>query len=62
MCYLPTWPFFTDGSGIPQGLSPPGRYHHFDRTLRSNSDGVDDWVKPQPMCIQRVEFHIVVST
>jgi len=65
MCYLPTWPFFTGGPGISEILFPPvtssGRYHHFDWTSRPNSDGVDDSVKPQPRCIQRVEFQTPVS-
>ena len=64
MCYLPTWPFFTGGRGdhdIPGRLSSPIRYHHFDWSVRSNFNFVDDSVKPQPRCIQRVEFQTPVS-
>ena len=61
MCYLPTWPFFTGGSDIPEKSPPPDRYHHFDWLLRTNSDGDDDSVKPQPRCIQRVEFQTPAS-
>ena len=59
MCYLPTWPFFTGGRGEmpPKSPPPPDRHHrHFDWSLLSNFDGVDDSVKPQPRCIQRIEY------
>ena len=57
MCYLPTWPYFTGGPGemLPK-LPPPGRHRHFDWSLLPNFDGVDDSVKPQPRCIQRIEY------
>ena len=61
MCYLPTWPFFTGGrGGMPPRLPPPDRHHHFDWSLLSNNsngvESVDDSVRPQPRCIQRIEF------
>ena len=63
MCYLPTWPFFTGGSGKPGKI--PSRFHPFDWSessgLLSNSDGVDDSVKPNPRCIPRVEFQTPIS-
>ena len=65
MCYLPTWPFFKGGSGgMPPRLPPPDRYRHFDWSLlpsNRDSDDEDDSIKPQPRCIQRVEFQTPVS-
>lgn len=60
ICYLPTWPFFTgEGEDIPGRLPPSVR--QLDWSLRSNFEGVDDSVKPQPRCIPRIEFQTPIS-
>jgi len=60
ICYLPTWPFFPGAPGYP----PPDRYRFDWSLLRSSNfddDGVGEWVKPQPRCIQRIEFQTPIS-
>jgi len=67
MCYMPTWPFFSNKragrpSPPPQGPSkPPSRFLNWvQETLNFTvyntlSEPHGEWVDPQPLCIRRVE-------
>ncbi|KAK0203741.1 hypothetical protein DFS33DRAFT_1431675 [Desarmillaria ectypa] len=53
-CYLPTWPFFGRGGGGFPGRVPnhPGGP---DQPTMHSSEDPNDWEKPQPRCIRKIE-------
>ncbi|KAG7448568.1 uncharacterized protein BT62DRAFT_929654 [Guyanagaster necrorhizus] len=53
-CYLPTWPFFGRGGGGPPGRGPNSPGGPGQPPTRFLED-VDDWEKPQPRCIRKIE-------